>query len=169
MANMESREELIISEIKRNPGIRFREVMEKINLSNGVLSYYVRKLENNGIIKTQRTTRVSRFFINDMTQEETKVVSRLRQTTPKAILVSLLENDRMEFQEIVSSGGNASATVSFYLSKLVNDEIVSFKKVNLKKNYFIVEKQRISNLITEYHPDVVESASDNLADIMSSL
>ena len=166
---MESREELIISEIKRNPGIRFREVMEKINLSNGVLSYYVRKLENNGIIKTQRTTRVSRFFINDMTQEETKVVSRLRQTTPKAILVSLLENDRMEFQEIVSSVGKASATVSFFFSKLVNDEIVSFKKVNLKKNYFIVEKQRISNLITEYHPDVVESASDNLADIMSSL
>ena len=84
---MESREELIVSEIKRNPGIRFREVMEKINLSNGVLSYYVRKLENNGVIKTQRTTRVSRFFINDMTEEESKVASRLRQTTPKACLL----------------------------------------------------------------------------------
>ena len=50
---MESREELIISEIKKNPGIRFREVMEKIGLSNGVLSYYIRKLETNGTIKTQ--------------------------------------------------------------------------------------------------------------------
>ena len=79
---MESREELIILEIKKNPGIRFREVMKKINLSNGVLSYYVRKLENNGIIKTKRTTRVSRFFINDMTEEESKLVSRLRQSTP---------------------------------------------------------------------------------------
>ena len=166
---MESREELIISEIKKNPGIRFREVMEKINLSNGVLSYYVRKLENNGVIKTQRTPRVSRFFINDMTEEESKVVSRLRQTTPKAILITLLENDRLGFQEIVSNVGKANATVSFYLSKLVSDEIVNYKKVDLKKNYFIVEKQRISNLITEYHPDVVETASDNLADIISSL
>ena len=85
---MESREELIISEIKKNPGIRFREVMEKIGLSNGVLSYYIRKLETNGTIKTQRTTRVSRFFVNDMTEDESKVVSRLRQTTPKAILVT---------------------------------------------------------------------------------
>ena len=166
---MGTREELIISEIKKNPGIRFREVMEKINLSNGVLSYYVRKLENNGTIKTQRTTRVSRFFVNDMTEEESKVVSRLRQTTPKAILVTLLENDKLEFQEIVSNVGKASATVSFYLTKLVNDEIVAYKKVDLKKQYFIVEKQRIANLITEYHPDVIESASDNLADIMSSL
>ena len=55
------------------------------------------------------------------------------------------------------------------LAKLVNDEIVSYKKVDLKKNYFVVEKKRIANLITEYHPDVVENASDNLADIMSSL
>jgi predicted transcriptional regulator len=166
---MESREEQIILEIKKNPGIRFREVMEKINLSNGVLSYYVKKLEDNGIIKTKRTTRVSRFFINDMTEEESKLVSRLRQSTPKAILITLLENDRLKFQEIVSNVGKANATVSFYLSKLVSDEIVNYKKVDLKKNYFIVEKQRIANLITEYHPDVIENASDNLADIMSSL
>ena len=166
---MESREELIISEIKKNPGIRFREVLEKIDLSNGVLSYYVRKLEDNGIIKTERTPRVSRFFINDMTEEESKIVSRLRQTTPKAILITLLENDRLEFQEIVSNVEKASATVSFYLSKLVSDEIVSYKKMDLKKKYFIVEKKRIANLITEYHPDVMETASDNLADIMSSL
>ena len=166
---MESREKLIISEIKKNPGIRFREVMKKIDLTNGVLSYYVKKLEDNRIIRTKRTARVSRFFINDMTEEESKVVSRLRQTTPKAILVSLLENDRLEFQKIVSNVGKASSTVSFYLTKLVNDEIVSYKKVDLKKNYFIVEKKKIANLITEYHPDVVETASDNLADIMSSL
>ena len=119
MANMESREELIISEIKKNPGIRFREVMDKFNLSNGVLSYYVRKLESNGIIRTKRTTRVSRFFINDMTEEESIIVSRLRQTTPKAILLTLLENETLEFQGIVSNVGKASATVSFYLGKLV--------------------------------------------------
>ena len=84
---MESREELIVSEIKRNPGIRFREVMEKINLSNGVLSYFVRKLENNGVIKTQRTTRVSRFFINDMTEEESSSITSKTNTKSNSRII----------------------------------------------------------------------------------
>ena len=83
--------------------------------------------------------------------------------------ITLLENDKLEFQEIVSNVKKASATVSFYLAKLVSDEIIEYKRIDLKKNYYIVEKQRIANLVTEYHPDVIENASDNFADIMSSL
>jgi len=169
LKNMKSREELIVNEIKNNPGIRFREVMEKVKLTNGVLSYYIRKLENLQVIKTQRTPRVSRFYLFDMNEEESKIVKRLRQTTPKAIIVSLLENENIEFKQIVSNVEKSSATVSFYLSKLVNDDIVNYKRIELKKVYFVKEKSRIANLITEYHPDVIENASDNLADIMSSL
>ena len=169
MTNMRTREELIVDEIKNHPGIRFREVMEKLSITNGVLSYYIRKLECTGIIKTERTPRVSRFYLHDMSEEESSIVKRLRQTTPKSILITLIENDEMEFQEIVSNVKKSSSTVSFYLTKLVNDDIVRYNKSNLKKFYFIKEKQRIANLITEYHPDVLETASDNLADIISSL
>ena len=169
MKSMESREKLIVNEIKNNPGIRFREVMDKVKLTNGVLSYYIRKLENMQVIKTQRTPRVSRFYLFDMNEEESKIVQRLRQTTPKAILVSLLESENIEFKQIVLNVGKSSATVSFYLSKLVNDDIVNYKRIELKKVYYIKEKSRIANLITEYHPDVIENASDNLVDIMSSL
>ena len=35
---MASREELIISEIKTNPGIRYRELMNQIGVTNGVMS-----------------------------------------------------------------------------------------------------------------------------------
>tara|TARA_Y100000590_G_scaffold276896_1_gene310882 strand:- start:1760 stop:2260 length:501 start_codon:yes stop_codon:yes gene_type:complete len=166
---MESREQLIFNEIKQNPGIRFREVMEKVKITNGVLSYYIRKMENMGVIKTQRTPRVSRFYLYDMSEEESKIVQRLRQSTPKAILVTLLEHENIEFRQIVSNVGKSSATVSFYLSKLVNDDIVNYKRFEQKKTYYIKESSRIANLITEYHPDVIENASDNLVDIMSSL
>ena len=36
---MVSREEMIFSEIKSNPGIRFRELMKQSGISNGCLLY----------------------------------------------------------------------------------------------------------------------------------
>ena len=42
-----TREEKIILEIQNNPGIRFRELMKMIGITNGILSYYITKLEKN--------------------------------------------------------------------------------------------------------------------------
>ena len=57
-----TREEKIILEINTNPGIRFRELMRSIKVSNGVMSYYLRKLEKTGIVNTERTSGVLRLF-----------------------------------------------------------------------------------------------------------
>ena len=80
---MASREELIISEIKSNPGIRYRELMKQIGITNGVMSYYLRKLEQNESLWVERTPRVTRFYSCDLSEVEAKLVKRLRQETPK--------------------------------------------------------------------------------------
>ena len=166
---MTSREEIIISEIKKNPGIRFRELMKQIGISNGVMSYYLRKLENHDHIWTERTPRVTRFYSNDLLEDEAKLVKRLRQTTPKKILLALIENDKLTFKELVSKIGKSPSTTSFYLTQLIHDNIISTTKSNFVQVYFNTEKKRIANLIGEYHPDIIEQASDNLSDIIASL
>ena len=166
---MESRENLIVSEIEKNPGIRFRELMKKINVTNGVMSYYLRKLEKNESIRIERTPRVSRFYSYDLSEDEAKLVKRLRQETPKKILVELVQNDQLTFKELVAKICKSPATTSFYLSQLVQDNIVGTSKSDFVKVYFNVERKRIANLIEEYHPDIIEQSSDNLADIIASL
>jgi len=166
---MKSRESLIISEIKSNPGIRFRELMKQINLTNGVMSYYLRKLEKSESIRIERTPRVSRFYSYDLSESEAKLVKRLRQETPKKILITLVEHDKLTFQEIVSKISRAPSTTSFYLNQLIQDNIIGTTKSDFVKRYYNIEKKRIANLIEEYHPDVIEQSSDNLADIIASL
>ena len=56
---MVSREEMIFSEIKSNPGIRFRELMKQIGVTNGVMSYYLQKLEQSESVWAERTPRVA--------------------------------------------------------------------------------------------------------------
>ena len=166
---MATREELIISEIKSNPGIRFRELMKKVGITNGVMSYYLRKLEQNESVWAERTTRVTRFYSSDLSEDEAKLVKRLRQETPKKILVALVQNDQLTFKELTAKICKSPATTSFYLSQLVKDNIVATSKSDFVKVYFNVERKRIANIIEEYHPDIIEQASDNFADIISSL
>ena len=114
---MASREETIIETIKRNPGIRFTEIMTNVGLKNGVLSHYVRKLEDSGSIHADRSPRVVRFYSPELSPEEQKLVTRLRQETPKRILVALLKNKQLTFKQIVATIKKSPATVSFYLTK----------------------------------------------------
>ena len=166
---MVSREEMIFSEIKSNPGIRFRELMKQFGITNGVMSYYLRKLEKNESVWVERTPRVTRFYSSDLSEDEAKLVKRLRQETPKKILVTLVQNDQLTFKELVAKICKSPATTSFYLSQLVKDNIVATSKSDFVKVYFNVERKRIANIIEEYHPDIIEQASDNFADIISSL
>ena len=166
---MVTREEMIFSEIKTNPGIRFRELMKHLGITNGVMSYYLRKLEQKESVWIERTPRVTRFYSSDLSEEEAKLVKRLRQETPKKILVALIENDQLTFQELVAKIHKSPSTTSFYLTQLVQENIIATSKSDFVKVYFNVEKKRIANLIEEYHPDIIEQASDNLSDIISSL
>lgn len=166
---MSSREETIIETIKRNPGIRFTEIMTNVGLKNGVLSHYVRKLEDSGSIYADRSPRVVRFYSPDLSPEEQKLVTRLRQETPKRILVVLLKQKQLTFKQIVATIKKSPATVSFYLSNLVEDEIISTKRSDKKTYYSVKEPERILALIDEYHPDIVQKTSENFADIISSL
>ena len=162
-----TREEKIILEIQNNPGIRFRELMKMVGITNGILSYYITKLEKIGTVHVQRKSGVSRFFMPDLTDDELKLTKYLRMPTPKKILVVLLETKESTFKQITEKIGMAPATTSFYLKQLVQDKIVRTTN-NVHKKYSIIKEVKIANLISEYHPDLISNASGNLADIFSS-
>ena len=162
-----TREEKIISQIQNNPGIRFRELMKSLGISNGVMSYYSNKLEKTGSVHVERKSGVLRFFMPDLNDSELKLTKYLRMPTPKKIMLALLEEDQLSFKQITAKIMMSPATTSFYLKKLVEDKIVVTTNFSAKR-YSLENKRQISNLISEYHPALIDNASENLADIFSS-
>ena len=161
-----TREERIILEIKNNPGIRFRELMKSMKITNGVMSYYIQKLEKTGIINTERTSGVLRLFSNTIKNSDINIIKFLRISTPKKIMVVLLEEDLLTFKQITEKIQMSPSTTSFYLKKLVSSNIVRvFNGANNK--YILENKKQVSNLIVLYHPSIIDTASENLADIFS--
>ena len=154
--------------IEKNPGIKFREIMRETGFKNGVLSYHVRKLEENGIVKIDRKSGETRFYPLCVSEEESNLITSLRRDTQRKILLSLLEKS-LSFNEIVKKSRKSPSTVSTFLGKLVDEKIVNLKVVNLKKIYFLRNPDMVHEIIERYNPILLERIAYNLADTLSNL
>lgn len=154
--------------IEQNPGIQFREIMRSSGLKNGVLSHYLGKLEKSGIIKVIRGPRQARFYPPKITEDESIVIKALRKQTPRDLLLALVENDGLEFSELVKQVKKSPSTVSLYLSQIVDDGLVEIKFVELKKRYHIKARDLIDKLIEDYRPSLLEKPTSGFEDIINS-
>ena len=154
--------------IENNPGIQFREIMRNSGLKNGVLSHYLGKLEKNGLVKVMRGPRQTRFYPPKITEDESIVIKALRKQTPRDLLLALVENDGLEFSELVKKVGKSPSTVSLYLSQIVQDGLVEIKLEKLKKRYYIKARGLIDQLIEDYRPSLLEKPTSGFEDIFNS-
>ncbi len=154
--------------IEQNPGIQFREIMRSSGLKNGVLSHYLGKLEKSGIIKVIRGPRQTRFYSPKITEDESIVIKALRKQTPRDLLLALIQNDGMEFSELVKEVKKSPSTVSLYLSQIIEDGLVEIRFVELKKRYHIKARDLIDKLIEDYRPSLLEKPTSGFEDIINS-
>lgn len=159
----------IIDIVEKNPGIKFREIMRESGLKNGVLSYHARKLEENGSVKIDRKSGETRFYPLCVTDEESNLITSLRRDTQRHILLALLDVESLTFNGIVQKAKKASSTVSSFLGKLVDDDIVGIKIIKLKKVYFLKNADMVHEIIEKYNPLLLERAAYNLADTFVNL
>ena len=164
-----ARPELILKTIEKNPGIRYREIMGKLGLKNGTLSHHLQKLEQQSVLRVERTPRVARFYPLSVNEAEIPIITRLRQETPRRILRLLLDLDEVNFSEMFLRIKRSPGTTSRYVTELVDDGIVKDRFEKGKRFFSLPDKYTVDKLISKYHPDLIERATDNFADIIASL
>lgn len=165
----ENRRQILEEIIKKNPGIQFCQIMRLSGLKNGVLSHHLNSIEKSGKISVDRKERVTRYFPLDVKQDDRPLINALRNATQRQIIEVLALHPKSTFGEIVSDTGKAQSTVSFYLSKLVEDKIVKEEFIERKKRYHVADIQKINEIIDVYSPSKIQEASDNFEEIFTSL
>ena len=135
-STLTSRESLFVNLINQNSGIRYLELKNLTGLTNGVVSYYLHQLEINGLVKSVKTPRVSCFYPLSLSELSQKIFRRSRQITPKKILSALIQRNH-SFVSLVREVEKAPSTVSTYVSKLIEDNLVFIEYENSKKIFKI--------------------------------
>jgi len=164
-----ARPELILKTIEKNPGIRYREIMGELGLKNGTLSHHLQKLEQQSVLRVERTPRVARFYPLSVKDEEISIIKRLRQETPRRILRLLLDVDEVNFSEMFLKIKRSPGTTSLYATELVNDGIIKDRFENGKRFFSLPGKNTVNELISKYHPDLMDRTTENYSDVIESL
>jgi DNA-binding MarR family transcriptional regulator len=110
--------------IGENPGIRYRELLRLINSSNGVLSYHINKLEKMELVNVDRKSRITRFFPRNISNEIMVLLGILRNQTSYEIMKLLYESGPVSQSEIVKYTRKSASTISWYIKKLLGDNII---------------------------------------------
>ena len=151
--------------IEENPGIRFNEIMRITDIRNGTLSHYVKKLEENGSIKLERTPRVTRAYPTGINSHEATICKYLTMPTQKKLILFLLKKEVATSIEIREFLKKSPSVISVNLNELFRAKIIN-KQYDIPSNkYSLKNSQEIKGVLKEYYPNLIDKLSENTIEI----
>ena len=164
-----STQDKIVKYVNEIPGIRYRELLRMTGLSNGVLSYHLRLLDNSGKIRVNRVNnRITRYFSYDVSTHESHIIGLLRQETTRKIILYVLEKGACGFQDIMIHTKKVPFTISWHMTRLKVANIVKVRKQN-EFNYYEIGMNRLilQDLLSKYTRSFTEKIVDNYVDMIN--
>lgn len=160
----------LIEFVSCSPGIRYRELLRLTGLSNGVLSYHLDVLTKNGRIKNKKTNqRVTRYYPNGFSDEESDIIAVLRQETSRKIIQFIMENPQCTFNEIVDYCNKVPSTISWHLNKLKDSDILEILKKNNTSVYSVKKFEKVSEILVKHKNTFVDKMVNDYVDMMESI
>ncbi len=146
--------------INESPGIRYRELLRLTRLSNGVLTYHLKILEEMGQINTIRQKKATRYYSIAIPIEELRI--------ERAIIIFILEHDLCTFDEIVEYSKKAPSTISWYLRRLCEDGVISIHYGEYQL-YTVVDRKLVNQILYKYNETFTDKLVNNFIDMADNL
>ena len=144
----------VLELILRHPGVRYRQLLKNTGISNGSLSYILRKLESSRSIMVNRTenNRATVYYPKNINATELHIIENLRIIfIDRRIAQYLLDQGQSTFYDIVNHSKRAPSTISWHLNRLKNGKVVTSASHNGKPQvYKIINKNAVAKIVSKY-------------------
>ncbi len=141
--------------VQEHPGLHLRELTRKIGASLSTTTYYLRSLEEEGLISSIGRTGYKRFFDCEsaiyyertgFSTGDKIIVSFMRQRIPFLIIRFLLIRISAKPMEIATSLGLKPSTLSHHLRKMVEGGVLEKVTKGEDKGYRLVDYERTKDM-----------------------
>ena len=161
---------LILGEIAKSPGIRYRELLRLTGLANGTLEYHVKILERIHKVKVERYDgRRARYYSIDISPDEAHVVGYVRNNIARQIVYFILHHHLCTFGEIVEHVKKAPSTASWHLKRLSEACIISISYGQEYQLYSIVKDNLVKEVLHKYKESFRDSIANTYYEMFGEL
>jgi predicted transcriptional regulator len=138
--------------IKEHPGIRYRQLLRLTGLSNGGMSFHLKKLNKSKLVKAKKLGyNTTRYYSAAVKSIESDVLDHLLDSTRRKIILFLLEHSNSKFKEIMQYIDRAPSTTSFQLQRLECQGIISAVRENRNNQFYRLKNRfRIVRILSKY-------------------
>jgi predicted transcriptional regulator len=161
---LETRKE-IFEYVQANPGAHFSQLKRDLEMETGLVQHHLSTLEEYDVLSSEDHQGKRRLFVTEeLEDEERAILSSLRYETTRHILLFLLEESTARNRAIAEKLGVSPPTVSWHVSRLVENEIVSEVEDGRTTYYTVADEDLTMQLLVRYQESFVDRAVDNVLD-----
>lgn len=161
-----SARESIISVMRTNPGIHFRELQRRTGIATGQIQYHLYQLEKSGLISVREDGKLRRYFLIDSTGfEERKLILYLRSNLTRPILYRLMLEEEIPIPKIVKKGRN-SEKVEEAINMLESERLVKITNREGIKYMTLANPELMKDTIRKYKQSFLDTLSLNLLSLL---
>lgn len=161
---------IILRQIERNPGIRYRELLRLTSLTNGGLQYHLKILERSHKVKVDRHDgRRTRYYPLDIPTSESHILGCVRNNVARQIVFFILEHDLRMFGEVVEHTKKAQSTVSWHLKRLSEAGIISISYGPEYQLYSTVNNNLVKTVLCKYKETFIDKIANAYYEIFEEL
>lgn len=133
---------LIRGYIIANPGDHFNSIKKALELNNGTLAYHLHVLKREGMIKSRRWGKFTRFYPCGMKVPENG--SRYSEIQ-KLIINKIKETPGISQKDIAKIIGVTKPTINYHISKLMEGGRIEGRRLGIQIRYFLREEAKKFN------------------------
>lgn len=163
--DLDSRRE-IYQVVAANPGIHFRELLDRLDYAQGTVQYHLRDLRAEGLIEEADDGKFTRYYpAGEFDEIDRAVISALRREYARRIVAHLAADGPLTTSELAERLDRSPSTVSWHLSKLTEAELVETERDGRAVYYSLIDPDRVTYLYTIYRKSLKDAVVDRLFDL----
>jgi predicted transcriptional regulator len=157
--------------ISDKPGTHMRDILRELDMQPGLLSYHLDQLEKAGIIRSETDGYWRRYYlIEGFPMRDRKIVSLFRQSSTREIIILLLENGTMTFQQLLEKLRLSKSTLSHHMKKLTSvEKLIEQSKMERETAYTLIDPEYVMTVLSSLRNSIDDDAADRLANIWSTM